>query len=434
MSEKLTVKRVYAVCKMRLEAPALIGTSEDIERDRDVALNKDGNPFIPGTTLAGILRSSLTVSDADTLFGKRIRAKGDEIKQSPLWVYDAEIFNGQIITIDNVSLDENQRNAKIPENPELDHMNKSAKNEAKFDMQAVDKGAEFDLRLCLIVRDGDTKTEILLARLLETLNNLYVGGKTSRGFGKLSCFGVYKHAFDFTGADKQSQMDAWLAFEDWKTLETDEYRQDLVFIPPVGVSTLSAKLTLNGAVLVRDIYSVEDDEDFAHTKSAGSSVIYGTSWAGALRGGLARLFKSNGYESAEAFLDSVFGRQYGDKAVTEPSKIRVDASYISGGERLIYSRNKIDRFTGGTANTALFTNRPHFGGKTILTVQFKTADVAIRELLLLALDALNKGLITLGGETSIGRGVFTVGRVSLDGQKAQFGAKPTALKEALSHV
>ncbi|MDR0434389.1 MAG: RAMP superfamily CRISPR-associated protein [Gracilibacteraceae bacterium] len=443
------IKRVLVVGAMKLAAPALIGQTENMETDRDVAVNKDGFPYLPGTTLAGILRGTLAAAEANLLFGW---AEKQEATQSPLWVYDSALLfkkdadpadgkadPANVITIDGVSLDENQRNAETPKQPELDHMNKAAKDQAKFDFQAVDKGSVFDLRLSLTIRRNDRDLESLLTKVLARLNSLYVGGKTSRGFGKLVCEKIYRRDFDFTGADKVEQLNAWLEFSEWATLKTERFEQrDIEFKQPENISVLTAELELDGSVLIRDVYSIEEDEDHAHTrsKSDGKSVIYGTSWAGAIRGGLAKLLKTNRRANAEAYLDEVFGKQYfdGKKNVTTPSKVRLDASYLSGGDRIKYSRVKIDRFTGGAANTALFTNRPHFGGGCRLSVQFAQTDAAVKELFLLALDAIDKGLITLGGETAVGRGKFKVKSVQIDGEEVEYKQAKPRLKEAMENV
>ena len=436
LNPKPVVRRVCALCRMRLLSPALIGCSDDYESDRDVPVNTEGYPLIPGSTLAGILRATLDTDEANLLFGDSTNGK---TKQSPLWIYDTIIkskadFDAKpvrIITIDSVSLDENRRNAKEPTNPELDHLNKTSKVGAKFDVQAVDTGAIFELRLMLVIREGECSLEALLKKLFSQMNNLYVGGKTSRGFGKLACEEIYSRAFDFTENDKAKQLAQWLNFKNWSTLVSEEYKRSIS--QENKYSHLTAELTIDGSVLVRDIYSIEEDEDYAHTFNASKSVIYGTSWAGAIRSGLAKLLKSNGFDTNEKYLDSVFGRQYwnGQKYVTDPSKIRIDASYIDGGKRIKYTRNKIDRFTGGAATTALFTNRPQFEGTCKLSVYFAKSDEAIKELLLLAIEAIAKGLITLGGETSIGRGVFNVAKVFIDGKEIAFDGDKPELKKVI---
>jgi hypothetical protein len=68
---------------------------------------------------------------------------------------------------------------------------------------------------------------------------------------------------------------------------------------------------------------------------------------------------------------------------------------------------------------ALLTERPYAGGTTTLTIEYPKNDKAIEELFSLAIDAMDKGLLTIGGETAVGRGVFRLdkskGGVKKDG-------------------
>ena len=448
------VKQIVVLCKMRLCSPALIGSGENINSDRDVYICTDGSPLLPGSSIAGILRNTLCIDDANMLFGKLIDRNEDKAGMSPLWVYDSPLFQkdsemaAEIITIDNVSLDENRRNAPDMEYrslAHLDHMNKTAADTGKFDFQAVERDSRFDLRLKLIVRANDapapaptaahvpptispdssiqqpthiSNLETIFNNLLGKLNTLYVGGKTSRGFGKLKCSAIYKRVFNSTPND----LDEWLKFK-WPDLESSAYKQPLPI--PQNYASIEAALNLDSTLLIRDDYSILEDEDSAHITSADIPVIYGTSWVGAIRGGLARFLKTHGYNNCEDYLDKVFGNAKFDatngNAQTEPSMLRVDASYFGEDEtcdnRHCVTRVKIDRWTGGAVDTALFTTRPQFGGNVILTIHYPEGDAAIRELLILALQAIDLGIITIGGETSIGRGLFRVTEIYIDGVK-----------------
>jgi len=289
----------------------------------------------------------------------------------------------------------------------------------------------------LIVRKGDINPlENKFDELLNNLNSLYVGGKTSRGFGKLECTAIYRSEFSNTPED----LEAWLDFE-WAKLES---LAPLEPAKPEKYGRIDAELKLNGTLLIRDDYSVAEDEDTAHITSDGIPVIYGTSWAGAIRGGLARFLKARGFDKCERYLDEVFGCDKYDtgtgKRQTAPSRVRVDASYFgedeSGDNRHNITRVKIDRWTGGAVNGALFTTRPQFGGQVTLTVHYPDNDAAIRELFVLALQALDLGIITVGGETSVGRGVFNVDKIHIEGEPkdkcALFSAPKEALKQCLN--
>ncbi|MCL2571360.1 MAG: RAMP superfamily CRISPR-associated protein [Defluviitaleaceae bacterium] len=402
------IRRVAVLCKMRLLSPALIGSGESENTKRDVYLDAKGNPVLPGTSIAGVLRSSLDVESAaklfgaldkegtKKLFGPLIDSNNASAITSPLWVFDVPLYDAKIITIDNVALDEN----------------KVAKPDKKFDFEAIDRGAGFDLRLQLIIRKNSCDgLEDILGRLLGKLSNLYVGGKTSRGFGKLECESIHKLAFGGDG----TELEKWKGFKWDQLLTINPEPKQPKYTSEHG--EISAMLKLKGSLLIRDDYSVIGKEDSAQITSNGRPVIYGTSMAGAIKGGLARFLKTQGYQNCNSYLDKVFGYpdKHSDDKQTFPSKVRVDASYFGKDKRHLVTRVKIDRWTGGAANRALFTSRPQFKGEVILRVQYPKGDEAIYQLLLLALQAIDLGLVTIGGETAIGRGVFSVEKICIDG-------------------
>ena len=393
------VKRIVVLCKMNLRSPVLVGGGESELSDRDVYVDANGEPLIPGTALAGVLRSSLPTCEAELLFGKSTNNADGMGRTSPLWVFDAPLKSSsgacaETIVIDNVALDEN----------------KVAKKGSKFDFQAVERGSVFDLRLMLIVRKDDINKkhdlEAMLDKLLGQLDSLYIGGKTSRGFGKLKCTKFYRQIF-LTNEPKH--LDKWLEFA-WCKFANDKLEIKVEQSKLAMAESICASLNLDGTILIRDDYSITGDENTAHITSAGIPVIYGTSWAGAIRNGLARFLKSNEFD-CENYLSEVFG-------IDATSQIRIDASYFGNDpkkydKRHEVTRVKIDRWTGGAADSALFKTKPQFGGTVKLTIHYPRGNAAIRELLLLALEAINLGIITIGGETAIGRGKFNI--IDIDG-------------------
>lgn len=75
------------------------------------------------------------------------------------------------------------------------------------------------------------------------------------------------------------------------------------------------------------------------------------------------------------------------------------------------TRAKIDRFTGGSMHGALFTENVCCGGKTKLKIGINRKcdeKKAIMGLIFLCLDELDEGLLAIGGETAVGRGIMKV--------------------------
>jgi CRISPR/Cas system CSM-associated protein Csm3 (group 7 of RAMP superfamily) len=125
------IKRIAVKAECKFDTPALIGSGFGENTDSDILRDKTGNAFLPGSTIAGVLRS---LSESKELFGEL-----DNI--SPLWVYDAELYDSEgqpakVIELDGVA---------------LDRLNKVAKDSAKYDYEAVDCDTAFTLHFLLTI-------------------------------------------------------------------------------------------------------------------------------------------------------------------------------------------------------------------------------------------------------------------------------------------
>ena len=116
-------KKVYYRYRFKALSALSLGGADSIETDSDVAVDGAGRPFVPASSLAGILRSSLSERDAALLLGDL------EGNRSRIRIYDAVLCGDANISVrDNVCL---EKDAKI------------AAQGGKFDYQVVDAGAQF---------------------------------------------------------------------------------------------------------------------------------------------------------------------------------------------------------------------------------------------------------------------------------------------------
>ena len=86
-----------------------------------------------------------------------------------------------------------------------------------------------------------------------------------------------------------------------------------------------------------------------------------------------------------------------------------------GAESKVISRNAIDRFTGGTVDGALFTEKTWYGGTTELVISLRGDKKMTEEektALAATLADLHFGFLAVGGETSIGRGLFKITEIN----------------------
>jgi CRISPR/Cas system CSM-associated protein Csm3 (group 7 of RAMP superfamily) len=392
-------KRIAVKLNCSFASPALIGSGQSENTDSDILRDADERPFLPGSTIAGVLRARCT--EAKDFFAK------DFI--SPLWVMDAPLKDAAVITLDGVKIDPD---------------NKVAEDQKKYDYEAISVDTKFTIRLLLTIRQNDDAKafEEMLGQVIAAIasSEMAFGAKTHRGFGRVQCQpnGITQKVFDLSKGNKKV-LDAWINFawdsaEDWDPVTPGAFKREQ--------QTLTATLALNGSIMIRDIRNIYEDDlpaatntpDYKHLSVDGKPVIMGTSWAGAFRSGLYRLLKQQLSEAdVKCYLDRVFGFVEEKPAKVQASQIIFDMSMLTGrtaeeGYRTL-TRVKINRFTGGAADGALYTEQPWFGGTTTLTVRYPTeGGKALRELILLGLEALNMGAIQVGGETGVGRGCFKV--------------------------
>jgi CRISPR/Cas system CSM-associated protein Csm3 (group 7 of RAMP superfamily) len=435
---------------LTLETPAHFGTGDsDSLTDMTLLLDElDGSPLLPGTSLAGALRNYLREYEggyeraiprpwaeeerqallvernslAVDLFGG---LRGDpEGSQSPLIVADAY---GQ------------SPGEELRDGVDIDPRTRTAKPRKKYDMQLLPAGSKFTLRLELLVSaedDEDTLAQAL-ALALDGLEKgeIGLGMRKRRGFGRCraSSWSLVRYRLD----DVDGLL-AWLSEDhpDWY-LPRPETRQADSIYELLGADAgnrpddqrayaeLKARLEIGTSLLIRSGFGESDQApDVVHLHSprpetAGSGtasqtgmrpVVPGTSLAGALRARAQRIAQTLAEDAALAdnLIESIFGPQ--EVLPDEParaSRLEVSETEIEGGYPLVQSRIRIDRFTGGAAETALFEEQPIFAGNNgIVKIDLRLRNPSDPEigLLLLLLKDLWTGDLPVGGETSIGRG------------------------------
>ena len=428
MNRNRIVSRLFIRGKLVLQSPLIIGNGENEQTDVDVLKDHEGKPYIPGTTLAGVMRHYLAndkkMSDESPelqyLFGRGFDlSREQETTTSQIYVSDATLLSNQftISVRDGVKINDF----------------KAAYDGSKYDYEVIEPGSIFDLKIEVLLRERDeyyikvngkqqlisnsldqSKVKHLVAVLLQGLESeqLAFGAKTSRGFGrvKLTDLKVYEidHSdykalldFDFDSFTTNVNYNDWI-LEEWESSHIE----------------LEADLELLGSLCIRSHRLDADDADFAMLKRHdGRAVIPGTSWAGVFRHHVHRLLKELGLNQniTEQIENELFG--FVDKGIDKStySKLQFHESVFENSNYRRMSRTTIDRFTGGALKHSLFTGEYLNGGKTTLTIRLEKKYKNYLGLVMLVLEDLHQGLVAVGGETSVGRGMFKVNHIRLDG-------------------
>lgn len=402
------IERIFIKADVELLSPCMVGSGEDNVSDMDVVRDHEGNPYIPGSSIAGVLRSycaNFSKEEDEShfvteLFGARYK----DSTMSCIFVSDG-IFKkiNDIDVRDGVSLDQW----------------KTAIDKSKYSYEVISSGAVFELKLEVVFRKKHEKDirdlEHQLYTILKGLENgeLSIGAKTRRGFGRI---GLKKDSLkilklDFASSQEKA-FDQWLNFN-WQTFTPNVLDYGIFKMPGCyekQFTTIIASFNIPYSVIIRRYSADPEGSDYEHLKDGDKPVISGTSLAGAVRHHLEKILCSLG--KSDRILDEIFGYVNDDEAdfqTAKASKVYFDEVRIHGSNPLKQTRVKIDRFTGGAAPSALFTEMPEYLGSTTLSIRIpKNLEhaEAIIGLLILALKDMGKGLLPIGGETSIGRGIL----------------------------
>lgn len=404
--------RITVRGRLHLAAPLLIGEGESGEErnDRDIHVlrSKDGVPFIPGTSLAGALRSLIEAENpcaADILFGTMHRTGGETVRdehQSAVSLYDVEINDAVIGSRDGVHIDD---------------VTGTAIDAHKYDYEIVESGADGTFYAEILLRRVHQKDEHMLKETLLRLSELlrggfHVGALSTKGFGRMQLRDMVVDCYDFR---RPEDAIAWLSPQRGNAAWHMAYDDAAQMEPPPadGDFVITADFALTGALIVRDSVDPLAEADGEKspaarmkTNAAGQNIIPGTSLKGVLRHRAAYILHALGKErtQAEAFIDRLMGTTAArGRFIVE--EVVVDA------EMHKQMRSRIDRFTGGTIPSALFSTVPVWrekdGGRSV-TLRFGVRQASEQEagLCVLLLKDLWLGRAAIGGEKSIGRGTL----------------------------
>lgn len=424
-------QRYYVVVELKLLSPLAVANGESENTDADVVRSAGGEAFLPGTSIAGVFRAYIEQKkNVAGLMGYSSDADG---RMSSLFINDAYFKEPRVSVRDGVSLE-----------------NRIAKPGGKFDFEIIETGATTTLFMEYVKRENDTLDGLaLIARMIYGMDSGEVrfGAKKNRGLGSVEVTGVYKAEFD-SGKRKE-----WLDFcgkddriaairkeeykwNDWKEQGKPENGQYVTLVMP---------LKLEGGISIRKYSAEPEKADFEHITCNGEPVIPGSSWNGAIRARIDEILEElleelqarDKEDGVRAIVKEWFGYVepkkedagkgqlgHADKRSNEDSNeekkktvrqsnIIFGESILEGSTKLVATRNKINRFDASTVNGALYTETAYFGGKTKLCVKIRKTDgyKALLGMMLLVLDEIGGGYIAVGGQTSVGRGIF-----SLDGK------------------
>ena len=442
------------LAKIVVEAasPLAIGTgATHILTDSPVATDINGLPFIPATSLAGVIRHAL---DDDSLFGFP-GADGGE--GSKIIFTDAVMIGKDGRAVDGLgNIDFNDdfyrhyANMPVRQHVKMNHRGVAEQSE-KFDGQVVYKGTRFVFELEIA---SETDNSQALKDIIEKLQSasFRIGGGTRKGYGELKVIGhLCKTAIiDMTN---NADLDAYLSKSALLSLDWEKYAD---FSLPSVETSLSDWTTYKLTLTPEDftLFGTGLGDDDADNVSATEDVVI---WenengvemphfdgvrmlipASSIKGAIAHRTayhynKLSGYfatdqtirsKAPNAAVKALFGFA-GDNS-SDSCRGNVIMSDLFGNTPIqkVMHHVKIDNFTGGKINGALFQEKVAVAEGQNFTLEIlinnNIAFDGDKEKVYLAFETalidLCKGLLPLGGATNRGYGIFSGEKLTKNGK------------------
>ncbi len=397
----------YYHCKFLQEAPLSLSNGDGEMTDRDLMTDLQGRPFIPGSSLAGVLRDMLGEREGDLLFGSvTANARAD----SRVLVSDAVLpvhVGPQDVRIshrDGVGLTEFG----------------TSKKTAKYDFQVVESRLPYTAVLELDCEEND-EADVILRGLMENVaaNGISFGAKTTRGYGRMSAE-VTCVTFDLRS---ERSLREWIAYDPLEGIPASASGTEIIRPQSAVVSEnelhVTARLKFSGAFTVR-VYSAKNvsAQERGNVNAPKSAplknmndrpVIPGTSWAGVFRHHMLSMMDELGLGEAEkAAVNEAFGVTDGQTK----SRVYFSETAVGGGTQKTVMRVAVERFTAAPKKQGLFSSAIWCGGEGVLDIRLRQYDRArdslTASLLLQCVRDLHLGLIGVGGEGGVGRGTAEV--------------------------
>ena len=395
MSNFLKKKIVYSIY-VTLSSPLCISQGNGILTDNDVLVNGEGIPFIPGSSVAGAMRGYIEKDkQQDCVFGYEDMERNTG-RMSSIFVSDL-YFDSIVHTAvrDGVRLSSK----------------KTAVSQGKFDMEVIDTGATGHFYMELQLREKDNES-VMLAQLQQVFcgwreKEIRLGSKKTRGYGEVRLLSVKKKVFHKDNILEYKDAYCLPQKQDtsWENVDLESF-----VIEKAKYITISLPLRLEGGISIRQYSAKKGEPDYVHITANGKPVIPGTSFAGAIRHRLREVLLQLGAKNYQEIIDNIFGYvNTGTEKDACVSNILIGECILENSKRLIMVRNGISRFESGAKNGVLFKEASYIGGTTTLEIKVKATDTSAETigLLLLVLRDVQNGFLAVGGQTAVGRGLFS---------------------------
>ncbi len=411
---KKTTEKIILCGEIENTTSLMIGSGDNDHADIDILMDHEETPFIPASSFLGVLRHACKPTSKDKESFKTFWGYSLEKESFQSNIRCSDLFpsgNGNPVKI------------RIRDGVKINNATGRAEDNGKYNFQTLEPGTCFSLRLEINVKEGQKDLYRKIALSLKTYlesGALAVGAKTRNGFGCLKAHDIKIMIYDFS--TKTSTIFDWLAnkaIEDASSMLERDYPDVPDLFKACINFTLNARFKLKTSLLIDSGFS--DTFNAAHIMSNGKPLLPGTSIKGSVRARAEKIVNTlskNTKNETPELIKNLFGyvdSSDSDNNASMRSKIIAKEKYLAGFKPFEQYRIRMDRFTGGAINGALFgalpigspdTGKDSMENHLELTLEIEDCKNYEAGLILLVLKDLWTGDCTLGGGKAIGRGVL----------------------------
>ena len=433
--------------RITLEAlsPLVIGSgNKNIKTNSVVAKDVNELPYIPATTLAGLIRHSLPEEQRKWM-GYQTK---EESYSSQLILSEAKILSEDGKPIDGLSNKEDavkQLCYQLPirQHVRINHQGVAEKN-GKFDEEIVPKGMRFCFEMELMSEEDDNE---IMDKILTTIqsNGFRVGSGSRSGFGQISVISILHKRLDLSVSkdlehylSKSSSLDeTWTGYESYpsKVSKKTDYIHYELRLQPIdfmffgsGFGDENSDMTF----VQEPVIQWDENEKASIVEKERVVLIPGSSVKGALAHRTAYHFNrltrhfadDKSVQNLQNFvgkeniaINQLFGSEGDNKGKNKKRGNILFSDVIMAEsedlEKKVLNHVKIDRFTGGAVTGALFSEEVLYAPELSFTLELMLYDTTIKEekentlkAFETALTDLCKGYLPLGGGVNRGNGTF----------------------------
>lgn len=402
---------------------AISSGDKDIITDKLIMTDVNGLPYIPGTSIAGVLRGMCEGTNLDSLFGATSNGSKIIVSSALLVGHDGSIVEGLVNLHDPFY-------ERLKQLPIRQHVkigaNGAAKKNSLFNEQIVYAGTRF----CFEIELHDEKNDDNTQKINQILNLFYsssfrIGGGTRSGFGRISVVECKQAEIETTNLkyiDKTSSLNDPFWVNVASSFDQDATLDDLK-------PYTSFELHPEHFFCMGEIPLLEDQIKWEDRKPRFSmqeyAVIPGSSIKGALSHRTAFYYNLANNVSLESISrnggkfsqyvekeNNTIKELFGSEEII--GKVLIDDSFLEIVNLPLFKQTRIaiDAYSGGTISGALFPKQQI--NKCNLKLPKIKVEVYLdrecsdesKKALNLAIDDLKNGHLQIGSNTTIGLGVM----------------------------